>query len=181
MVQHHYYIGEGPEADALIAELKSREDKARKARMNILKEYGADALVMSVWKRGNPAGLGFKEKQNLPFLKGGTRYDEGFAYYPKRSTKAGKELAVKLEAPELEFEASDYIIKTLKLHRMEAGRHSGSHTGMALYHSVAGYCDGKLLVKIPAGKSGSVLDPMLEIPAWLRPCKESEFLAAQGL
>lgn len=180
-MEYRYYIGEGQEADALLIEVRQRSETARAARTKLMEDYGADALILSPWSRGKPVGLGFKQEQRIPYLKGGgRRYEGGFAYYPKMSTKAGKELSAKLDAPELEFSACDYILKMLKLFRMVVGRCSGSRTGMAMYHSTAGYCGDKLLVKIPGGNIGPGGDPMPEIPSWMREVKESEWLAAQG-
>lgn len=179
-MEYRYYIGEGQEADALLTEVRQRSETARAARTKLMEDYGADALILSPWSRGKPVGLGFKQEQRIPYLKGGgRRYEGGFAYYPKISTKTGKELSAKLDAPELEFSACDYILKMLKLFRMVVGRCSGSRTGMAIYHSTAGYCGDKLLVKIPDG-NGPDEDPMPEIPSWMREVKESEWLAAQG-
>ena len=179
-MKFHYYIGEGPEADALLTDVRQKRETAHAARTKLMEDYGADALILSSWSRGKPVGLGFRQEQSVPYLKGGNRrYEAGFAYYPKMSTKAGKELSAKLDAPELEFDACDYILERLKLSRMVAGRHSGSRTGMAMYHSTAGYCFGKMLVKIPSGNSDSD-DPMPDVPDWFREVKESEWLAAQG-
>ena len=178
-IASHYYIGEGPEADALLTEVRQRSETAQAARTKLMEDYGADALILS-WK-GKPVGLGFRQEQRIPYLKEGSRrYEDGFAYYPKMNTKAGKELSAKLDTPELEFSASGYILKLLKLSRMVVDRCSGSPTGMAIYHSTAGYCGDKLLVKIPGGNSGPGGDPMPEIPSWMREVKESEWLAAQG-
>jgi hypothetical protein len=177
-MEYRYYIGEGQEADALLTEVRQRSETAYAARTKLMEDYGADALILS-WE-GKPVCLGFKQEQRIPYLKGGgRRYDGGFAYYPKMSTKAGKELSAKLDAPELEFSASGYILKLLKLSRMVVGRHSGPRTGIAMYRSTAGYCGDKLLVKIPDGNDPDG-DPMPEIPSWMREVKESEWLAAQG-
>lgn len=179
-MEYRYYIGEGQEADALLTEVRQRSETARAARTKLMEDYGADALILSPWSRGKPVGLGFKQEQKIPYLKGGgRRYEGGFAYYPKMSTKAGKELSAKLDAPELEFSASGYILKLLKLSRMVVDRCSGSPTGMAIYHSMAGYCGDKLLVKIPDSNDPDEY-PMPEIPSWMREVKESEWLAAQG-
>lgn len=180
-MEYRYYIGEGQEADALLTEVRQRSETAYAARTKLMEDYDADALISSSWSKGKPVGLGFKQEQRIPYLKGGgRRYEGGFAYYPKMSTKAGKELSAKLDAPELEFDACDYILERLKLSRMVVGQCSGSRTGMAMYHSTAGYCGDKLLVKIPVGNSGPGGDPMPEIPSWMREVKESERLAAQG-
>lgn len=177
-MEYRYYIGEGQEADVLLTDVRQRSETAQAARTKLMEDYGADALILS-WK-GKPVGLGFRQEQRIPYLKGGgRRYEDGFAYYPKMNTKAGKELSAKLDAPELEFSASGYILKLLKLSCMVVGRHSGSRTGIAMYHSTAGYCGDKLLVKIPDGNDPDEY-PMPEIPSWMREVKESEWLAAQG-
>lgn len=178
-MEFHYYIGEGPEADVLLTEVRQSLKTAHAARTKLMEDYGADALILSSWSRGKPVGLGFRQEQSVPYLKGGRRFKDGFACYPKMSTKAGKELSAKLDAPELEFDACDYILERLKLSRMVVGRHSGSRTGMAVYCSTAGYCFDKMLVKIPSGNSDSD-DPMHDVPDWFREVKESEWLAAQG-
>lgn len=180
-MEYRYYIGEGQEADALLTEVRQRSETAHAARTKLMEDYDADALILSSWSKGKPVGLGFRQEQRIPYLKEGSRrYEGGFAYYPKMNTKAGKELSAKLEASGLEFDACDYILERLKLSCMVVGRHSGSRTGMAIYHSTAGYCGDKLLVKIPGGNSGPGGDPMPKIPSWMREVKESEWLAAQG-
>ena len=179
-MKYRYYIGEGQEADALLTEVRQRSETAHAARTKLMEDYDADALILSSWSKGKPVGLGFRQEQRIPYLKEGSRrYEGGFAYYPKMNTKAGKELSAKLDAPDLEFSASGYILKLLKLSRMVVGRHSGSRTGIAMYRSTAGYCGDKLLVKIPDGNDPDG-DPMPEIPSWMREVKESEWLAAQG-
>ena len=181
-MEKNYYIGEGPEAEALIAEVSACREAANNARDAVQKEYGADGLMIRSHS-GNATGLAFKEKQHLPYLKGEERIEGGFGYYPKLNCKQGKELAAKLSSPELKFNASDYILGKLKLHRMCAGPHAASRTGMALYYSVAGYTGSKVLVSIPGSKDEDPMrgkDKMPEVPAWLRPVKESEWLAAQG-
>ena len=180
-VEKNYYIGEGPEADALISEAEERRKSACAARDALQKEYGADGLITR--GRGELiSGLAFKEKQQRPYLKGEIRLDDCFGYEPRMSCKQGKELAAKLSSPELKFNASDYILGKLKLHRMRAGPHAASRTGMALYYSVAGYTGSKVLVSIPGSQDEDPMrgDKMPEVPAWLRPVKESEWLAAQG-
>lgn len=169
----NFFIGEGPEAEALIAEVKERLRAVGEARNALQKEYGADGLL----SRGNGreiCGLVFKEQRTLPFLKGEVRLENGFGYSAKKNCKEGKELSAKLRAPDLQFCVSDHIIHKLKLNRMCVG--SGS-AGIALYSSVAGYADKKILVSIPNSESS---DPMPEVPTWMRAVKGSEWMAAQG-
>lgn len=173
-----YYIGEGPEAEALIAEVKELIKAVKNARAVIQQEYGADALV--VGHDGQPRGLAFTEKQNKPYLKGEVRSKDAYGYYPKRNCKQGKELASKLAAPELKLDISDYILSKLKLHRMCVGSCADSSTGLAMYSSVAGYAGGKVLMSIPSLPAIENSDPMTSVPAWFREVKKSELLAAQG-
>ena len=177
----HYYIGEGSEAAKLITETMDRQRQTNEARKTVQEEYKADGLLSSRSRDGGVAGLCFNEKQTLPFLKGEIRLEDGYGYFPKLNCKAGKELRTKLTAPEMTFSASDHIIQALGVARMVAGAHSGSRTGLALYQSVAGIVDGKLLVKIPgSAEEDSHGDKMPQVPSWLREVKESEWLAAQG-
>lgn len=175
VMTHHYYIGTGPEADALIADLNQGLSARNEARHKLCAEYEAQGVVES---RRSVDGLVFKAKQDIPHLKL-TKNEGGYFWYaPRHNFKAGKVLADRLRDKTLTFDASDYIIGSLKLHRMVAGKCRESATGMALYHSVAGFCGDKIVVKIPGGAGGG--DPMPAIPSWLREVKESEFLAAQG-
>lgn len=180
-MQQHYYIGEGSEAEALVAEVMEKQESVRVARHSICVEYDTDGLVLG--RHGQVEGLCFKKKQTCPYLKGEFRYaDGGYGYYPKLNSKAGKALAIKLADPLLTFDESDYIVRHLKISRMARGFHAASRTGTALYFTVAGIIDGKLLVKIPdsSERSENGCDPMPVPPAWLREVKESEWLAAQG-
>lgn len=182
-MEKHFYIGEGPEAEELIAETLERENVAREARKALVAEYETDGLILSVWDNGKIAGLAFDKPTSRPYLKGETRLSngEGYGYYPKLSTKEGKRLAERLKAEELTFSRSNFILDKLRLRRMVAGASSASRTGCALYYSVAGIISGKILVSIPGNKENEHgRDPFPEVPAWLREVKESEWLAVQG-
>lgn len=182
-MEKHFYIGEGPQAKELIAETLERENIAREARKALIAEYKTDGLILSGWGDGKVVGLAFDKPTSRPYLKGETRLSngEGYGYYPKLSTKEGKRLANRLEAEELTFNQSKFILDRLHLCRMVAGASSASRTGCALYYSVAGIISGKILVSIPGGKEREGgKDPFPEVPVWLREVKESEWLAVQG-
>lgn len=182
-MEKHFYIGEGLEAEELIAETLERENVAREARKALIAEYETDGLILSVWDDGKVAGLAFDKPTSRPYLAGETRLSsrEGYGYYPKLSTKEGKRLAKRLEAEELTFSQSNFILDKLRLRRMVAGPSSASRTGSALYYSVAGIVSGKILISIPGSKENEHgRDPFPEVPAWLREVRESEWLAAQG-
>lgn len=40
-IASHYYIGEGPEADALLTEVRQRSETAQAARTKLMEDYGA--------------------------------------------------------------------------------------------------------------------------------------------
>ena len=112
-MEKHYYIGEGPEAEKIIAATLARREVATEARRKLMEDYGADGLVESGWN-GKVFGLGFKQK-----VKGGERVADGYAYYPKINTKAGKHLAKRLfEDERLTFNASCFILDALSISRM---------------------------------------------------------------
>lgn len=181
-MNYHYYIGKGPESNALVAEVLEKNTTVTAARVALRDEYGADALILGGWDNDRIAGLGFKEKQSIPFLKGERHTKDGYAYYPKQSCKAGKELATKMANPALTFNASSFIVNTLGISREVIGEQARSRTGMAMYYTTAGIFKGVLLIKIPKNTSCATpcTDTMPVVPAWLREVKESEFLAAQG-
>lgn len=182
-MEKHFFIGEGPQADELIAETLERENVAREARKALIAEYETDGLILSRWDDGKVAGLAFDKPTSRPYLKGETRLSngDGYGYYPKLNTKEGKRLAGRLKARELTFSPSNFILDKLGLRRMVSGPSPASRTGYSLHCSVAGIVSGKILVSIPGGKERERgKDPFPEVPAWLREVKESEWLAAQG-
>lgn len=176
-MEKHYFIGEGPEAEKLIASMLARREVARKARLSLMHDYGSDGLLLSGWRDGSIVGLSFKEKKDIPFLKGGNRIEGGYAYYPKMNTKKGKELSKRLDDKDLTFSASHFIIDALKLERF-------AFSVRRMYVSVACISNDLkcILVSIPGAKEDEdgPSDTFPSIPEWMREVKESEWLAAQG-
>lgn len=170
-MERHYFIGEGPEAEKLIAATLARSEVARKARLALMHDYSSDGLLLSGGRDGSIVGLSFKEKRDIPFLKGGNRIEGGYAYYPKMNTQKGKELAQRLKEGNLTFSASHFIVDALKLEHF-------AFSGSRMYVSVAGTSENLkcILVSIP-GERG---DTFPVIPEWMREVKESEWLATQG-
>ena len=176
-MEKHYFIGEGPEAEKLIAATLERREVATEARRKLMEDYGADGLIKRDWDGGRIIGLGFKKKTDAPFLKGCEKVSDGYTYYPKRNTKAGKELAKRLEDERLTFNASSFIRDALGISRMV-------FEGRQIFEAAAGVTEDlkKILVVIPGTKEKSpgCTDPFPAVPEWMREVKESEFLAAQG-
>lgn len=171
-MKRHFYIGEGPENDALFVEVKKLEGVGRMARKKLQKDFEADGLYSM--GDNKVVGLVFKGKQAIPFLKREVCFgDDEYGYTPRRNTKKGKELARRLEEEqELHFDAGRYIRKKLGVYYYQ-------RKGGRWYETIAGYAYGKILVCIP-GQDGEISDPLPEVPGWLREVKESEWLAAQG-
>lgn len=169
-MEKHYFIGEGPEAEKLIAATLERQEVATEARRKLMEDYGADGLIEGGWNSKKVFGLGFKQKADAPYLKGGERVADGYAYYPKLNTKAGKQLAKRLEDERLTFNASCFILDALSISRMV-------FEVRKIFEAAAGVTEDlkKILVIIPASEEG----PFPAVPEWLREVKESEFLAAQ--
>lgn len=176
-MEKHFFIGEGPEAEKLIASMLARREVARKARLSLMHDYGSDGLLLSGGREGSIVGLSFKEKKDIPFLKGGNRIKGGYAYYPKMNTKKGKELSKRLDDKDLTFSASHFIIDALKLERF-------AFSARRMYVSVAGTSEDLkcILVSIPGTKEDEdgPSSNFPSIPEWMREVKESEWLAAQG-
>ena len=176
-MEKHYFIGEGQEAEKLIAATLARREVATEARRKLMEDYGADGLIKRDWDGGIIVGLGFKQKTDAPYLKGGEKVSDGYAYYPKRNTKTGKELAKRLKDERLTFNASCFILDALAISRMV-------FEGRKIFEAAAGVTEDlkKILVVIPGTKekSSGCTDPFPAVPEWLREVKESEFLAVQG-
>lgn len=175
-MEKHYFIGEGPEAEKLIAATLERREVATEARRALMQDYGADGLIESGGFNNVVIGLGFNKKTDAPFLKGHELLSGGYAYYPKRNTKAGKELAKRLDDKKISFDHSRFILDCLKASRTVI-------EGTKVIMSAACISEDmkRILVVIP-GVTEKVhfSDPFPAVPEWLREVKESEFLAAQG-
>lgn len=170
MATNHYnFVGEGPEAVALIAKVSAAQNAANAKRLALCEAHGARGLIMDYWDASIPRGLFYTEKQNRPYLKGEEHRGERWVYYPKRSTKIGKALKAALASPDLQFSESKMILDELHLHHMTSGDRS-------LLFSVAGYTEDKVLVSIPVCSSVDGDAAILErVPSWFREVTQSEW------
>lgn len=179
-MQWKFYIGDGWEAEGFILAAEERKNLVYAKRRALMDEYGADGLILSSgFTYGTPIALGFREKQSRPYFKGEARCKDGYYYFPRLTTKAGKELAAKLDDPDVIFDKSDYVIESLGLFHVEHGS-MASGGKCRLYQSVGSYGNGLILVKIPYKNDAECEKLLQKIPPWFREVKESEFLAPQG-
>lgn len=189
-VKTNYYIGEGPEAVALIEEVARIRKANRRACAVLQHVYGADGLLncgflspemfrgMCACERDDNilswdecrkiCGLVFNRRQHKSFLKDEVKLENGFGYYADENCDQGRELACDLR--ELHFTIWEYIIQSLQLNRICVG---ANYSGEATYCSVAGYVGNKIVVSMPDGENCT---PMPEVPAWFRQVEKAEWL-----
>ena len=176
-MEKHFYIGEGAEADQLLAETRELWSVCREAQQRLAEDYGADSLVATrgIGWRNKVTGLFFAQKVDRPYLKYAYRVAGGYAYLPRKKTQEGKELARRLrEEKSLHFSVSRHIVRALKVGRIVRGT---SH----LYESTAGYAGNSIFLAIPGSQEPCEgIDPFPAIPEWFREVRESEWLAGQG-
>ena len=180
-MQKRFYIGEGPEAAAIAAEILKGKAVEREGSARLL-AFAKELGFSDVWScrslgTTRVGGVVSAEKLSTDEEKarGVKLYSRmsdgsGWAYSPRRNVKAGKDLARMVEeANKSIFDASWFIV---------------TRTGMAqdvcergcLRFAVAACIEERILVKVPVGERKNAPTP----PTWLRECKESEFLAALG-
>lgn len=93
MGMYTFYLGEGPDADKLISATKQHARDLLDSAKSIFKEYGAQNVVED--SKGNVCGLCFDHELNpVPnYLRGGKKLSPNYFYYfPKASTKQGRDL-----------------------------------------------------------------------------------------
>jgi len=182
---YQHYIGEGPEAQALIDECHAKNEAADAAVRGFQERHG----FQNGWRRGTEFGGPTTEKEmdtaeaRSRGLKFHCRIDENtYAYKPHLGTALGKHMDEEIKEinKTCSFDASKHIIKATGMYRMMSGAHAGSRTGLALYFSTAGFAQSKIVVKVPTGAGRPDQDPMPTPPAWLCEAKESEVLALYG-
>lgn len=163
-MKRFFYVGEGPENDALFAEAMRREVVCAEARTRLMHDYGADALYMN---RNEVLGLVFKEKlKSTPFTLEHTFPSGGFAYEPDSKSSAGKKLGRRLvEEKILHFDPLRFIGETLGVLMFFS-------VGRTEYGTVIGYSRGRILLSNPWFP--------LDVPPWLKEVDEDEWVRWSG-
>lgn len=183
MEKAYYKVYDKEFAQGLVSEWRLKREKVDAVEEEIKKEYGADGIFCS---GDRIIAFGFKLKSPSAAIPGkrgftSTRFrekSETFAVYrPNLRFKEGKEFDKKArhrnqlaeEIPQF----SEFIVKKFGLPRFIVGRHEGSKTGTALFHSVAGVAKGILVVVIPF----SADNPLPDVPQEFERIKKSEYVA----
>lgn len=181
-MKYTYYMGKGPEADVLIAECQAALT-AHNAAMDTFTAWAKANGWKNCAVRGNAVCGVISERKLTPaeMSERGVKYlgpaEWDFVYAPIKNRNASAAMRKAIDAARMEdFSASDHIIKETGMRHSAVGVSGGRRV---LVHSVAGYGNGVVLVKVPLADSeykSSIPTP----PEWLSEVKESVFLAAQG-
>ena len=180
-VTHRYFVAEGARAAQVAAEGLDKANATRAKRSQFLDEHMAAAL----WGRryGIPIGIAFHpfKGDKLPgFLAPKIERHDGtpfWIYKPDRRTTIGKNLLTQM-AVLAEFNFSDFACAKFGVAHSIIGSSARSNSGLAMYHSVAGYISDRLVFKIPfGGDQDGGLKINVDIPADFREIKKSEFIA----
>lgn len=179
-----HYIGEGPEAQKIISECDTAIKEFRAALDNFLQYFGFAGAWTSEGLVGGPLtaqDMPFETARVLGVTSRKHMVGNKFAWKPNLGTKKGKEMKARLaKVNAVAFNYSEHILKATGMCHTTVIRHSESKSGQALANATAGYTKDKVLVLMPLGV-GWRNEPQPTPPPWLKPVKESEFLAAQGL
>ncbi len=178
-IQFMYFIGKGPEAAALVAAAREGRTRYADAVAAFLAEHGFEN-TWSYKDRGVSGPLFAvqlsDEEAKTRGLKYHGRVSKEYAYTPRLNLAAGRKLAEAIEQLNKDFfSANKFLLK-------ETGMAHTVFHGGRVGNSSAGYTEDAVLVNVPYTPEGGHGDGQKPTPpAWLLPCKESEFLAAQGL
>lgn len=177
-MQRTYFVGEGPEAKAVIDAVFVKLQAFREAGQALIADWPKEALIVSanggdghLIGFGVPLGLNSAEMHELGLVLDVMRagHDGEFVqcFKPNRRSTNGKALLKRMNAAnKLCVNFSDAAVQELKLGRCLID-------GSTLYFSSAGCKGDKLFVSIP-GEPGdgagceNYKDPFPTIPAWFR-------------
>ena len=172
------YVGEGPEAKALIDEAIAKIDAFIAIAENISKAFPNNKGGIHKGSRGKLLGVAIDGEHKLspeqckelgvnpnPEMVG-----KDFFYKPDKRTKAGKDLTKCISAANQEhIDFSDFIVERLGVSRMlfRYGR---------MFRAVSGHDKDKLFVSIPgAPDDGEEHDKFPAVPTWLRKPEGDEY------
>lgn len=185
MDKNKFYIGEGPVALEIIAEVKAGLEARRKARQKLQ----GDVVALSfygIWTADGSSGApveGVASKERLSaeeeLARGVTFYavmrdGSCYAYKPRRNTKGGKKLKAMIdEANKSVFSHGKHIIRRTGMEYMVL-------TPRNLRLSSACCTDDRIFVRVPVPTGvdhKEVAGKAPVPPVWFREVLESEWLA----
>lgn len=189
MDKNKFYIGEGPVALEIIAEVNAGLESKRKARQKLQDDVVALSFD-GIWTADGymsgdlVAGVGSKERltaeeeraRGVKFYAT-MREDSGYAYKPRLNTKEGKKLKSMIdEANKSAFSHSAHITKRTGMEYMVL-------CSSNLRRSAACCTDDRIFVRVPVPMGvdpNESADKAPVPPVWFREVLESEWLAGLG-
>jgi hypothetical protein len=176
-----YFVADGTKAEAVAAEGLRRSNEVRLAGLALAKTYGAAGTV----GRGNAAPYalawedGHLQEPRSGFLAPEFHCEDGEKYLvcrPDKRTALGKKIAAAMrELPVFSF--SDYACREFGVMCSTIGASAVSPSGMAMFHSVAGFMKGTLIFSIPfGGDAGNGKPPAVSIPLEFREITAGEYM-----
>ncbi len=183
-VEWKYYLGQGPEVEALLAQADKAKADLKDARHALMEEYEANGVLPGDKLGYTITGLLYYEKPGFDFMKynkaDGTTKD-GRSYYiarPFLRHAKGKELAEKLAAPEVTFEAKNELINLLGMQCMASVRSDAPQGGQQVVWSKADRAGSMVLIKLPANvRRQTILGNAPKIPRYFKLIKQDKYEA----
>ncbi len=177
-----YYLGQGPEVEKILEAANKAKEDLRNARHALMEEYQANGVLPGDKLGYTIAGLLYYEKPSFEFMKyaqaEGTTKD-GRTYFiarPFLRQAKGKELAEKLAAPEVTFNAQNELINLLGMDCMASVKGDSPQSGQQVIWSKADQAGSMVLVKIPANvRRQSILGKSPRIPKFLKLIKKEKY------
>ncbi len=177
-----YYLGQGPEVEKILEAANKAKEDLRNARHALMEEYQANGVLPGDKLGYTIAGLLYYEKPSFEFMKyaqaEGTTKD-GRTYFiarPFLRQAKGKELAEKLAAPEVTFNAQNELINLLGMDCMASVKGDSPQSGQQVIWSKADQAGSMVLVKIPANvRRQSILGKSPRIPKFLKLIKKDKY------
>ncbi|MDO4839241.1 MAG: hypothetical protein Q3990_01005 [Desulfovibrionaceae bacterium] len=177
-----YYLGQGPEVEKILEAANKAKEDLRNARHALMEEYQANGVLPGDKLGYTIAGLLYYEKPSFEFMKyaqaEGTTKD-GRTYFiarPFLRQAKGKELAEKLAAPEVTFNAQHELINLLGMDCMASVKGDSPQSGQQVIWSKADQAGSMVLVKIPANvRRQSILGKSPRIPKFLKLIKKDKY------
>lgn len=178
-MQYSYYVGEGREAQTLIAEAKEKETLFAKAARELVCSFPNACAGVHRGDRGPLIGIAFAIESQLDDaqcrelgLK--IKYEiinNLLAYFPNMRSNKGKELNSRIQAlNRLHTTVSAYIINKLNVDRW-------LFDGRCMFKLSVGIKDGKIFVRIPGAPNDKERAAFPTFPAWFRAPATADELA----
>ncbi|MDR2744428.1 MAG: DUF5420 family protein [Desulfovibrio sp.] len=181
-MKYTYFVGDGPEAKAVIDAARDKENAFREA---VIEFEASLPRGVKCWIRGGRFGTGIvgfgfprpltlEKMRALGLKEGDSLPDNGKlvrTYVPDRRFSKGKEMQKRIDAVNGKYaNFSQEVLKILNISYMWRDLYN-------IYCSAAGSKDGKLFVRMPGSpedEGDGFWNEFPEVPSWFRAPQEDE-------